>query len=70
LIEALEWHVKSHPDRFGPGGVNTVRSPTGHFCIPTSCAGFQPGAWRFVNAEAKDLLAPFGITIRTTIASG
>jgi uncharacterized membrane protein len=55
---------------FGPGGVNTVRSPTGHFCIPTSCTGFQPGAWRFVNAEAKDLLAPFGITIHTTIASG
>lgn len=55
---------------FGAGGVNTVRSPTGHFCIPTSCPGFQPGAWRFVNAEAKDLLAPFGITIHTTIASG
>jgi hypothetical protein len=55
---------------FGAGGVNTVRSPTGHFCIPTSCAGFQPGAWRFVNAEAKDLLAPYGITIHTTIASG
>jgi len=54
----------------GAGGVNTVRSPTGHFCIPISCAGYQPGAWRFVNAEAKDLLAPFGITIRTTIASG
>jgi hypothetical protein len=54
----------------GAGRVNTVRSPTGHFCIPTSCAGFQPGAWRFANAEAKDLLAPYGITIRTTIASG
>ena len=55
---------------FGSGRVNTVRSPTGHFCIPTSCTGFQPGAWRFVNAEAKDLLAPYRITIHTTIASG
>ncbi len=55
---------------FGAGRVNTVRSPTGHFCIPTSCTGFQPGAWRFVNAEAKDLLAPYRITIHTTIASG
>ena len=54
----------------GADGVNTVRASTGHFCIPTTCTGFQPGAWRFVNAEAKDLLAPFGITIHTTIASG
>jgi hypothetical protein len=54
----------------GAGSVNTVRSPTGHFCIPESCAGFQPGAWRFANAEANDLLSPFGIQIITTLASG
>jgi hypothetical protein len=55
---------------YGAGRVNTVRSRTGHFCIPTSCAGFQPGAWRFANAEATDLLSPLGITIHTTVASG
>jgi hypothetical protein len=54
----------------GADSTNIVRSPTGHFCVPTSCAGFQPGAWRFANAEASDLLGPYGITLTRTIASG
>ncbi len=54
----------------GAGGVNTVRSSTGHFCVPESCVGFQPGAWRFSNAMAKDMLDPYGIIVETTTASG
>jgi len=42
----------------GSDATTIVQRPTGHFCVPTSCAGVQPGAWRFANAEVFDLLAP------------
>jgi hypothetical protein len=63
---------------------NLVFATNGHFCIasltsdapavpppsPAPCPGFQPGAWRWANAEAKAIFSLYGLPFRESLASG
>jgi len=62
---------------------NLVFSTNGHFCItsltndvpavgttPAPCPGFQPGAWRWANAEAKDIFSLYGLPFTESLQSG
>jgi hypothetical protein len=63
---------------------NRVFATNGHFCLasltsdapalppplPAPCPGFQPGAWRWANAEAKAIFSLYGLPFRETIVSG
>jgi hypothetical protein len=63
---------------------NLVFATNGHFCIasltsdapavpppsPAPCPGFQPGAWRWANAEAKAIFSLYGLPFTETLASG
>jgi hypothetical protein len=63
---------------------NLVFATNGHFCIasltsdapavppplPAPCPGFQPGAWRWANAEAKAIFSLYGLPFKETLASG
>jgi hypothetical protein len=63
---------------------NLVFATNGHFCIasltsdapalgppsPAPCPGFQPGAWRWANAEAKAIFSFYGLPFRESLASG
>jgi hypothetical protein len=63
---------------------NLVFATNGHFCIasltsdapalppplPAPCPGFQPGAWRWANAEAKAIFSLYGLPFKESLASG
>jgi hypothetical protein len=62
---------------------NLVFSTNGHFCItsltndapavgttPAPCPGFQPGAWRWANAEAKAIFSLYGLPFTESLQSG
>jgi hypothetical protein len=63
---------------------NLVFATNGHFCLasltsaapavpppsPAPCPGFQPGAWRWANAEAKAIFSLYGLPFKETLASG
>jgi hypothetical protein len=63
---------------------NRVFATNGHFCIasltsdapalppplPAPCPGFQPGAWRWANTEAKAIFSFYGLPFRESLASG
>jgi hypothetical protein len=62
---------------------NLVFATNGHFCIASltsdapavgpslsPCPGFQPGAWRWANAEAKTIFSLYGLPFKESLASG
>jgi hypothetical protein len=62
---------------------NLVFATNGHFCIASltsnapatgpslsPCPGFQPGAWRWANAEAKSIFSLYGLPFRESLQSG
>jgi hypothetical protein len=62
---------------------NRVFATNGHFCMDSLtndagwnwspgalCPGFQPGAWRWANAEAKAIFALYGLPFKETLESG
>jgi hypothetical protein len=62
---------------------NLVFATNGHFCIASltsdapaagpslaPCPGFQPGAWRWANAEAKAIFSLYGLPFRESLGSG
>ncbi len=62
---------------------NLVFATNGHFCVASltnnapavgpslaPCPGFQPGAWRWANAEAKAIFSLYGLPFRASLASG
>lgn len=62
---------------------NLVFATNGHFCIASltsdapatgpslaPCPGFQPGAWRWANAEAKTILALYDLPFTASLQSG
>ena len=62
---------------------NLVLATNGHFCIASltsdapavgstlaPCSGFQPGAWRWANAEAETIFSLYGLPFRESLRSG
>ncbi len=62
---------------------NLVFATNGHFCIASltsdapatgpslaPCPGFQPGAWRWANAEAKAIFSLYGLPFEESLQSG
>jgi hypothetical protein len=62
---------------------NLVFATNGHFCIASltsdapavgpslaPCSGFQPGAWRWANAEAKTIFSLYGLPFTESLRSG
>jgi len=62
---------------------NLVFATNGHFCIASltsdtpavgpslaPCPGFQPGAWRWANAEAKAIFSLYGLPFTESLRSG
>lgn len=62
---------------------NLVFATNGHFCLASltsdapatgpslaPCPGFQPGAWRWANAEAKAIFALYGLPFKESLQSG
>lgn len=62
---------------------NLVFATNGHFCIDSltsdapavgttlaPCPGFQPGAWRWANAEAKAIFSLYGLPFTASLRSG
>lgn len=62
---------------------NLVFATNGHFCIASltsdapatgpslaPCPGFQPGAWRWANAEAKTIFSLYGLPFTESLRSG
>jgi hypothetical protein len=62
---------------------NVVFATNGHFCIASltsdapaagpslaPCPGFQPGAWRWANAEARAIFSLYGLPFTESLRSG